>query len=120
MTDREPEVADIRPRAIRVALSSVLVMVAAVAMLAGISQSMINYALPPDPSSGADRSGSAVWGPGAATSVFAGLSFLGSIGWLVWNARRRPSTGWWLLAVGLVAAAFVAAFWVAQLPHRSY
>lgn len=107
-------------RPIRIVASVVLVVIATVSLLGAISISTISYALPARPGSDVLSSGTAVWGPGVAAAVLAGLVLLGSVSWLVWNARSRPSQRYWLLACGIILATFVLVFAVARLPTPNF
>lgn len=107
-------------RPIRIVASALLVVVAAVSLLGAISTSTINYSLPPVSGTDVLSSGTAVWPPGVAATVLAGLVLLGSVGWLVWNVGRRPSQRNWLLAAGIVLATFVVVLVVAGLPTPSF
>lgn len=107
-------------RPIRIVASAVLIVVAALSLLGAISISTIRYALPAEPGTDVLPSGTAVWAPGVATAVLAGLVLLGSVGWLIWNVRTGPSRRGWLLASGLVLATFIVVFVVARLPTPSF
>lgn len=120
MNDTEAAPSKRAGRPIRIVASAVLVVVAAVSLLGAISISTISYALPARPGTDVLPSGTAVWGPGVAAAVFAGLVLLGSVGWLVWNARSRPSPRYWLLACGIVLATFALVFVVARLPTPNF
>ncbi len=116
----EDELHAIAGRAIRVGLAIVQVMVAAVLLLAGVSSTTISYPLPPQPGTDVLPTATVRWGPGVAVAVLAGVVLAASIGWLVWNARARPRTAWWVLSAVVTVAAAVIVLGVDTVARPSF
>lgn len=104
----------------RIGASVALVFVAGIALLSGVETSTISYSLPARPGTDVLPTRTALWAPGVAAAVWAGLVLLASLGWLYWNVRGRPTARWWLAAVGLVLCALLLDFAVYQLPSPTF
>lgn len=99
-------------RGVRLSLTVGLVVVDVLLMSVAASMVTLHYSLPVP---GANLTKTAVFGPGIAATVVAGLALVAGLGWLIWNVIVRPSTRWWWIPVGLTFLALLVTVIVGTL-----